>query len=251
MAKEITDLGVFKLSVNAKERALPNGAWDAAPRAGNILITHQDYAIHKEAPLRYQFRDVASFVEYCRTNLDPDDGGIIFYTNGGLVGLHSRYTPNGNRIHYDFELSPELLAWKQARGCSHKMFRKFLEERLDELIDTTIFQALATLKMNTNITFQSDFDDDRNYGFIYEEKEGKGCSKIPKEFDINVPFFTGDPPQEIALRLNVSQPKDMDTIPLFTVEIIREERLLADNVAKLIANLRKVLPDHMILHGEI
>jgi hypothetical protein len=36
-----------------------------------------------------------------------------------------------------------------------------------------------------------------------------------------------------------------------STEIIREERLLADNVAKLIVDLRKALPRHMILHGEI
>ncbi len=251
MAKEITDSGVFKLSINAKERALPNGDWKAGPFAGDTLIAHQDYEIHIRPSLRYQFKDVASFVEYCKTYLDRDIGGIIFYTNEGLVGLHNHYAPDGNRIHYDFELSPELLAWKQTRGCSHKMFRKFLEKRLDELIDTTIFQALATLKMNTSITFQSDFDDDRNYGFIYEEKEGKGCSKIPKEFTIKVPFFANNPPQEINLRLSVPPPKNPDSKPLFTIEIIREERLLADNVAKLIVGVRAALPDHMILHGEI
>jgi ribosomal protein L24E len=250
MAKEITDSGVFKLSVNAKERALPNGDWGAAPRAGNTLIAHQDYLIHNEPPLRYNFEDIASFVTYCDGDIVPGDG-IIFYTSNGLVGLHSRMQPNKNRIHYDFELSPELLAWKMARDFTHKKFKKFLEERLGELTDVTIFNSLATLKMNTNITFQSDFDDDRNYGFIYEEKEGKGSSKIPKELTIKVPFFTNDSPQEIPLRLSVSQPKDPDSKPLFTIEIIREERLLADNVAKLIMDLRKALPEHMILHGKI
>ena len=250
MVKKITDSGVFELNINAKEKALPAGEWGDAPLAGETLIAYQDYIIHKEPPLRYQFRDIASFAEYCDTNIGKGDG-IIFYTNGGLVGLHSRYRPNGNRIHYDFNLSPELLAWRQVRNCSHKIFRKFLEERLDELVDTTIFQTLAILKMNTNIHFESDFDDDRNYGFVYEEKEAKGSSKIPKELNINVPFFAGNTPQEIPLRLSVSQPKDLDSKPLFTVEIIREERLLADNVARLIVGVRTALPDHMILHGEI
>jgi len=105
--------------------------------------------------------------------------------------------------------------------------------------------------MNTVIHFESDFDDDRNYGFVYQEKEGKGSSKIPKEFTISVPFFAGDSPQIIPLRLNVPQPKDSDTKPSFTIEITREERLLTDNVALLIEKLRKALPKHMILHGQI
>ena len=242
---------INQLHLNSKERALPAGYWDTGPLAGESLITHQDYHVHKEPPLRYQLDDIASFVEYCKADLDPDAGGIILYTDIGLVGLHNRMQPTGNRIRYDFEFSPELMAWKNVINCSHKLFRKFLEERLDELVDTTIFQALATLKMNTSITFQSDFDDDRNYGFIYEEKEGRGCSKIPKEFIVKVPFFANDSPQEIPMRLNVPPPKNPDSRPLFTTEIIKERKLLADNVAKLIADLRKALPDHLILHGEI
>ena len=241
---------INQLHLNSKERALPSGQSDITPRAGETSITHSEYTIHREAPLRYKFEDIASFATYCENDID-NDMGIIFYTSTGLIGLHSRMQPMGNRIHYDFELSPELRAWKEARNYSHKAFRKFLGERLDELVDTIIFQTLAALKMNTAIHFESDFDDDRNYGFIYEEKEGRGSSEIPKELTIKVPFFANDPPQEIPLRLNVSQPKDSDSRPLFTIEIIREERLLADNVAELIANLRKALPDHMILHGKI
>jgi uncharacterized protein YfdQ (DUF2303 family) len=236
--------------IGAKEMALPAGGWDTAPFAGDALIAHQDYVLHTEAPLRYKFEDIASFTAYCAANVESGEGeGIILYTNRGLAALHNWLQPAGNKVHYNFELSPELLAWKQARNCSHKGFRKFLEERLDELVDATIFQALATLKMNTNITFQSDFDDDNNFGFIYEEKEGRGNSKIPKEFTIKVPFFANNSPQEIPLRLSVSQPKDPGSKPLFTIEIIREERLLFDNVAKLIMDLRRALPDHMILHG--
>ena len=229
MDKTLVDLA--QLFSNAKERALPAGQSDIALMAGEALITHDEYSIHKELPLQYKFEDVASFAAYAKADID-EAVGMIFYADTGLVGLHSRIQPTGNRIHYDFELSPELLAWKHARNYSHKMFRKFLEERLDELVDVTIFQTLATLKMNTSIHFESDFDDDRNYGFIYQEKEAKGFSKIPKEFTINVPFFTNDPPQEINLRLSVSQPKDPDSKPLFIIEIIREERLLADNVAR-------------------
>ncbi len=230
---------------NAKEKALPNGDWKAGPLAGEVLIAHQDYMLHREPSLRYQFKDIVSFGEYCDVNIKKSVG-IIFYTNTGLVGFHNRYMPTGNRVRYDFELSPELLAWKDIVCRPHKAFRKFLEERLDELVDTTIFKALATLKLNTNITFQSDFEDDRNYGFIYEEKEGRGTSKIPKELTIRVPFFANDPPQEIPLRLDISQPKDPESKALFTIEIIRGERLLADNVTKLIMNLRKALPNHMI-----
>lgn len=236
---------------NAKERALPIGGWQSGPCAGNTLIAHQEYVLHTEAPLRYTFKDIASFIKYCSANIDPDIRGIILYADSGLTGLHDYYMPRGNRVNYNFELSPELMAWKQVRNYSHKMFRKFLEEKLDELVDVAIFKTLATLKMNTVIHFESDFDDDRNYGFIYQEKDGKGSSKIPKEFTIKVPFFVGDPVQEINLRLSVSQPKDPESIPLFTVEIIGEQRLLVDSVAKLIANLRKALPEHMILHGEI
>ncbi|MBE9581031.1 MAG: hypothetical protein IMF18_05370, partial [Proteobacteria bacterium] len=100
MAKEITDSGAFELIVNAKEKALPNGNWKPGPIAGDVLIAHQDYSIHKEPPLRHQLKDVASFVEYCKTELDPDIGGIIFYTNDGLVGLHNCYAPTGNRVRY-------------------------------------------------------------------------------------------------------------------------------------------------------
>ncbi|MCK4525919.1 DUF2303 family protein [candidate division WOR-3 bacterium] len=241
---------INQLHLNSKERALPAGQADITPQAGETSIYHDEYTIHKEPSLRYNFEDIASFAAYCENDID-ENVGIILYTDIGLIGLHSRMQPTGNRIRYDFKFSPELMAWKNVINHSHRLFRKFLEERLDELVDTTIFQALATLKMNTSITFQSDFDDDRNYGFIYEEKEGKGCSKIPKEFIIKVPFFANDAPQEIPMRLSVPPPKTPDSRPLFTVEIIRERRLLTDNVTKLIADLRKALPDHMILHGEI
>lgn len=238
-------------TIQNKERALPDGGWKSGPHAGDALIAHKDYSVHSVKPFGYIFKDIASFIEYCSANVDPGAGGIILYTDRGLVGLHNYYMPEGNKVYYNFELSPELQAWKGARNCSHKIFRKFLEERLDELVDTTIFTTLATLKMNTTIHFESDFDDDRNHGFIYQEKDGKGSSKIPKEFTIKVPFFVGDPIQEIALRLNISQPKDPDSRPIFIIEIIREQRLLVDNVAKLITNLRNVLPEQMILHGEI
>ena len=125
MVKEITDSGIFELSINAKERALPNGDWKTGPYAGDTLIAHQDYTIHRESSLQYQFRDVASFVEYCKTNLDPDDGGIVFYTNDGLIGLHDHKMPSGNRVQYVFELSQELRAWKLVRDLSHKAFRNF------------------------------------------------------------------------------------------------------------------------------
>ena len=235
---------------NAKEKALPNGDWKAGPLAGEVLIAHQDYMLHREPSLRYQFKDIVSFGEYCDVNIKKGVG-IIFYTNTGLVGFHNRYMPTGNRVQYDFEFSPELMAWKNVRNYSHKLFRQFLEERLDELVDTAIFEALATLKLNTNITFQSDFEDDRNYGFIYEEKEGRGTSKIPKELTIRVPFFANDLSQEISLRLDITQPKNAESKALFTIEIVREERLLAANVANLIVNLRKALPNHMILHGKL
>jgi hypothetical protein len=237
--------------IRSKERALPDGGWSPAPNAGDTLIAHREYVLHTETPFGYTFKDIVSFIEYCSANIDPDAGGIILYTDGGLVGLHDYNIPTGNKVYYNFKLSPELRAWKEARNFSHKMFRKFLEERLDELVDTTIFTALATLKMNTTIHFESDFDDERNHGFVYQEKDGKGSSKIPKEFTIKVPFFVGDPIQEIPLRLNVSQPKDPDSRPVFIVEIIREQRLLVDNIAKLITNLKDILPGHMILHGEI
>jgi hypothetical protein len=237
--------------IRSKERALPDGGWRSGPYAGDALIAHQEYRLVAEQPFGYTFKDIDSFIEYCGANVDPDAGGTILYTDRGLVGLHNYNVPKGNKVYYNFELSPELQAWKDARNYSHQMFRKFLEERLDELVDTTIFKTLATLKMNTTIHFESDFDDDRNYGFIYQEKDGKGSSKIPKEFTIRVPFFVGDPIQEIALRLSTSQPKDPETKPTFTVEIIREQRLLVDNVAKLITNLKNILPRQMILHGKI
>ena len=236
-----------QLRFDSKEKALPAGNWGIAPFTGDTLIAHQDYVIHTEPPFRYKFEDIVSFISYCDTNIEPSDG-IIFYTDNEIIGLHSWLQPAGNRIRYDFELSPELLAWKGVRNFSHKRFRSFLEERLDELIDATIFTTLATLKMNTTIHFEPDFDDDRNYGFIYQEKEGKRSSKIPKELTIIVPLFTGDPPQKIPLHLNVVQPKDPDARLRFTIEIFREERLLADNVTALIEKLRKALPDHMILH---
>jgi hypothetical protein len=237
--------------IRSKERALPIGGWQSGPHAGDALIAHQEYVLHTEAPIRYIFKDIVSFVDYCDANINPDAGGIILYTNSDLTGLHNYYMPRGNRVHYNFELSPELMAWGRVVNHSHRAFKEFLEERLDELTDVTIFKTLATLKMNTTIHFESDFDDDRNYGFIYKEKDGKGSSKIPKELTIKVPFFVGDPTQEINLRLIVSQPKDPESKPRFTVEIIGEQRLLADNVARLIVNLRKAWPDHMILHGEI
>ena len=88
---------------------------------------------------------------------------------------------------------------------------------------------------------------------IFVDKSGQKieCDESSKELKINVPFFANDLLQEIPLRLSISQPKDPGAKPLFTIEIIREERLLADSVAKLIADLRTALPDHMILHGEI
>lgn len=237
--------------IRSKERALPIGGWQSGPHAGDALIAHQEYALHAEPPLRYTFKDIISFSAYCDANIDPDAGGIILYTDEGLTGLHNYYMPRGNRVNYNFELSPELMAWKRVVSHSHRAFKKFLEERLDELVDAAIFQELAILKMNTSITFQSDFDDDKNYAFTYEEKEGRGSSKIPKELTINVPFFAGDPPQEISLRLDVSQVKGPDAKPTFSIEIIRESRLLADNVALLIEKLRTNLPDQMILHGQI
>lgn len=237
--------------IRSKERALPIGGWQSGPHAGDALIAHQEYVLHAEPPFRYTFKNIISFGAYCDANIDPDAGGVIFYTDSGLTGLHNYYMPRGNRIHYNFELSPELMAWKGVVGHSHRAFKKFLEERLDELADTAIFKTLATFKMNTTIHFESDFDDDRNYGFVYQEKEAKGSSKIPKELTINVPFFTGDPPQEISLRLDVSQVKDPDAKPTFSIEIIRESRLLADNVALLIEKLRTDLPNQMILHGQI
>ena len=254
MDEKVNNIGFFEFMgqprLDAKERALPNGNWKAGPLAGEVLIAHQDYMLHREPSLRYQFKDIVSFGEYCDVNIKKGVG-IIFYTNTGLVGFHNRYMPTGNRVQYDFEFSPELMAWKGVICYSHKAFRQFLEERLDELVDTTIFETLATLKMNTSIHFESDFEDNRNYGFTYEEKEGKGSSKIPKELTIKVPFFANDSPQEISLRLDIPQPKDPESKALFTIEIIRGERLLADNVTKLIMNLRKALPNHMILHGEI
>lgn len=247
MDKTILDLA--QLFSNAKDRALPAEHADITPRAGETLITHQEYNIHREPTLRYELLDIVSFAAYCEEDID-DNMGIIFYNSDGITGLHNRLQPAGNRAYYRFELSPELRAWKNVKTRSHKRIRKFLEERLSELVDATIFQALATLKMSTSIHFESDFDDERNYGFIYQEREAKGSSKIPKELAINVPFFANDPPQKIRLRLTISQIKGPDATPLFTLEIIQEEKLLAENIAKLITRVRKVLPDHMILHGK-
>lgn len=233
---------------NPEKWALPGGQWDPMPDAGNSLIVHKDYHIQDTQPLRYSFTDIASFTTYCEKIINPEQG-IIFYTKKNLVGLHDRLKPTGNAIHHNFELSPELQAWKNVTNASHKYFRQFLEERLDELLDREIFTALAVLKINTAIHFESDFEDDRNYGFVYEEREGKGSSKIPKEFDIIVPFFAGDPPQVISLRLDVPSPKSSDAKPSFNIEIIKETKLLADNVSKLIAKLKTDLPAFMILNG--
>lgn len=239
---------ISRMHAGIKERALPAGGWSPAPDAGDDLIVHKDYLIQITPPLRYVLEDIASFTAYCKKIIDPEQG-IIFYTKENLVGIHDRLKPAGNRACYNSELSPELRAWKNVINYSHKQFRKFIEERLGELVDQEIFTALATLKMNTEIHFESDFEDDRNYGFVYEERAGKGCSKIPKEFDISVPFFANDPPQTISLRLDVPQPKSSEARASFNVEIIKEVRLLVDNVAKLIARLRTDLPAFMILNG--
>lgn len=222
--------------------------WGDPAKAGEATLVHEHYKIERSKAIDFTFDDLDSFIQYCQAEMKPRKS-IIFWSANEIYALQDRDRPKGNSAQYDFKLSIELQAWMNLHCTTLHKFKKFLEPRLHELTDPSFFATLSNLKLNVAIKFEANMEDDRNYGFVFEQKDQKGSSKIPKEIETVLPFFANDEPQAIAFRLTVSQPKEQNESPIFGLEIFNYDNLRRRNVLLYIERLKESLGGYLILAG--
>ena len=222
--------------------------WGESPKAGEATLVHEHYTIERSASIDFVFEDLDSFIQYCQTEMKPGKS-IIFWDSDKICALQDRNRPEGNSARYNFNLSVELQSWMSLHSTSLLKFKKFLEPRLNELVDLSFFAILTNLKLNVAIKFEANMEDDRNYGFIFEQKDQKGSSKIPKEIVTLLPFFANDEPQEIVFRLSISQPKNQTDSPFIGLELFNYDHLRRQNILLYIERLKKGLSKYLILAG--
>jgi len=222
--------------------------WSPPPLAGESTLVHNDYKLHEAPHFGYDFDELDSFISYCREEYQPEQC-LILWNPQEILALRKRDIPGGDYVKYCLRVSPELKAWQQMQRVNIMTFRRFLEPRLHEVKDTSIFDTLSSLKMNVMIKFESSIEDDRNYGFLFEQKDQKGSSVLPKEIWTELPFFAGDDPQDIPFILSISHPTNDQEKPMITLSIFGYEILLRENTRRCIKKIAKALPEFLILAG--
>lgn len=217
--------------------------------AGDLAIQHKAYESRRLPVRRYELEDLGSLLDYCKRYVDSALGAI-FYTTKSIVVLPNEARPFSNRITYAFNRSRRLMAWLDLGRVNQKQFIEFLEIRLGEIDNPGLLEELAKLKLNATISYNSDLDDNNNYRVMFETKQAKGSTDIPKRIKVYVPFFEGEEEDtEFHFRLQFGQPKNDGEKPLFWLEPIGFEEQEAEHVEANIKRLKSELEGYQVFHG--
>ena len=226
----------------------PNTEILDVPPADTQRLIHGEYKSLGGAIRKYEVLDLDSFINYCKEQIEPNIGGI-FINYQEIKGLHDIRRPNLSYLVYRFVESQQLKDWLSVEYFNQKQLREFLETRLAEFEPTTLFEELAKLKLNAHITYNADMDDDLNYRLVFEEKQAKGASQIPKKITVNVPIYENRPPRELVFRVRFTQPKNNGEKPLFSLEPIGLKQILREEMQEMAEVLAKDLSDYRIYFG--
>jgi hypothetical protein len=148
----------------------------------------------------------------------------------------------------------ELARWMVVLNTrmDHRQFVKFLERQKKMKLDSMI-AAVKQLKFVTQTTGDFSFDDNNNYSFIFKVGDAEGTARLPQSMDVEFDpilengILSGAVTFEIELVKPVNE-KDRPGIilssPLLT-------DLLEAAVKAEIEEVRKALPDYLIMNGAI
>lgn len=220
---------------------------EVLPADTNRFI-HSEYRMLSGAIRQYEVFNLYSFINYCKDRID-DETGAIFVSHEEIKGLHDIEKPNSSYVVYRFVKSQQFQDWLSVKHFNQRQLREFLETRLREFQPASLFEELAKLKLNAQIRYNADMDDDLNYRLIFEEKQAKGSSQIPKKITVSVPIYENRPARDVEFRVRFSQPKNDGEKPLFSLEPIGLEQILRMEMEDMAQTLDEELSGYEIYYG--
>jgi len=114
-----------------------------------------------------------------------------------------------------------------------------------------LLAAVQTLKIDTQITGEFEYNDNNNVTIAFKIKEGEGTVTLPKKFDIFLPLVLGSSKEiiiEVELEFNV--PKSDSEKPFFVLKIPKYNYYWQKVTQEEFKKLKEALPGYLILDGK-
>ena len=174
----------------------------------------------------HRIGDVDSFVEYVQTYGSPVKSLVLINETGCTVSLDEK-PERGERelVHCPFTFSDDWRAWEAAlsQAFAHRDLHKFLERQEHNLTDAHLLGTLRSLKLNSQIDFESDVQGDGNkIGLTFKTNGGQELKNFKRQMRINLPILETDVLAEdqwvsATVKLDVDLPRDPQGEPKFSV----------------------------------
>lgn len=199
------------------------------------LIAHMQRFRDPDSALFYDGARLLAVYDYHRPMAPPPDGQpSILRNDRARWGRHTAlYVP---------QLSPEWMAWVQGAGklLSQVDFADFLDEHACDAADVPTVADLATMALTLRVTSEDVIESVINrttgeYSLVAkQEQKTTGQTKIPKEFDIEIPIYEGGRRYRITCAIRF---RKQDSKALFAWVVRGTDKLLRDAFADIAARV--------------
>lgn len=214
-----------------------------------------------------QLGNEKGFIDHVHRFKDPES--VIFSTRTDLTAVYdySRTVPQGldagavpsrdpfarwgqHRAHFAPEISDEWKAWIDGAGklLGQEVFAEFIDEHVRDIAEQTEDRKvptaadLATMALNLKImadkTMESVMNPTTGEHTLVAKEEHKTVSstRIPTEFDISIPIYTGGPRTRIVCKMRF---RKSDQGPKFAWVVPGAQALLRQAMEELIMRVRE------------
>lgn len=203
------------------------------------------------SPKQYDFKDLLSFMEYCKKYGD-DKKGVIFYNSNGIT----MFFDENNReesIKYAFGYSHQLMSFLgglgEKRQFTQKEFFKCLGTYPECLEAKDLVYKIKNLKISATVEIRSEIGE-ADHTFLYQEKTGKQTCSIPKDLILNLPYFKGSAHNlTLNVALEVIRPQSAEDKVLFILENTYRVKALEAAIKLEIDHVKTELPKWSFFFG--
>lgn len=250
---------------------LTDEAVEKIPVTHGSVLVRDGYSVEhlddRPPARKHAVNDLPSLLAWAKRWGKPEESTLFCDPGGFVLVLDDTGSQEVGReiVSYHPTLSTAAKAWlgRGAAGApwtkEHIPFKRFVEERADDLVDHELLDAVLRFKTRTEFSYDADLEDGKSVSFTVVSKQGsgKGVVTLPKVFSIRIPLFRGTVNPEtdderlydVECRLSYEQVADGSKIA-FEVRPQHVAELMDKALADLVADARADLgPAWLIVSG--
>jgi hypothetical protein len=251
--------GGAKVDLTAIAGALDDVAMELARPAIEVresLPPHDEW----QPPAAYRshsLADTGSFIKFA-LRYGAAEKSLVFYGRDQFTLVLDEGVDRGERevVQMRVEASNEWREWEKAlgRATSHKGLLQFLMEHEHNLVDGEVLKSMASLRLRSEISLDSDVrDEGKSFGITVKTNAGEELKRFPKQFAIAVPVLAQDVDRDqraqVTIRLQISLPDEAKKGPEFTLYCPEWENVFVSRIQREGDMLNSALDGWTVVHG--